>query len=142
MRTEYPKKYWWLVLIVVPILVAILQSPIVDWILQNTNNDAYQESISVSSKGIGYPPNDVTNPTRRRTLAERAAETVALRNLAEKVKATIKSTTKTENNVVAKDEIELRVETIVSSAKTISSIELPDGGVEITMEAEISLNEK
>jgi hypothetical protein len=138
MRIEYPKKYWWLVLIVVPIIVAILRSPILDWIFHTTN----QESIKVSSKGIGYPPVNVANPTQRRNLAERAAKTVALRNLAEEVKAKIISTTKTQENVITKDEIELRVETIIKSARTISSIELPGGGVEITMEAEVLLNEK
>lgn len=144
METEYPKKYWLLILVVVPILGAILPS-ISTWILHKNgippNNHEYQESIKVSAKGIGYPPKEIANPGQRRILAERAAETVALRNLAEKIKGTIvESSTTTEKQIVSEDKIQLRVQTVIKSAKIINSIDLPDGSVEVIMEA--ALNER
>jgi hypothetical protein len=87
MRTEYPKKYWWLVLVVVPIFVSILPI-IVKWMLDKNgtsddNHEYPQKSVTTSAHGIGYLPKEVSNPGQRRPLAERAAQTVALRNLAE-----------------------------------------------------------
>jgi hypothetical protein len=147
MDTIYPKKYWWLVLVVIPVLVAILHSPIIDWIFYSNNEISAERpnnsntNIKVSAKGVGYPK-EIDNPGQRRELAKRAAVTVALRNLAEKVKATIKSSTITKEHVISEDEIQLKTEAIIRSYKIINSIDLPNGSVEVTVEALVSLDER
>lgn len=91
---------------------------------------------TVTAAGIGFPPDNVADPARAHVMAERAAFTVALRNLLEVVNGIrVDSTTVVENFTVKSDAIRTQVSGWVKGARTIGKKTNPDGSVEVTVAA-------
>ena len=92
----------------------------------------------VTAVGIGYPPANSQTPIQAKTLAENAAIAVAYKNLAEQVNGVVVSgETTVKGMVLASDEVRLKVDSVIKGARKISSRELGDGGVEVTMQMPI-----
>ncbi len=88
----------------------------------------------VIASGIGAPPANAVNAAQARAMAERAAFSVAVRNLLEVVKGVrVDSATLVENLLVSNDVIKTRVTGLVKGARAIRMEQQPDGGVEVTV---------
>jgi len=89
--------------------------------------------------GVGLPPDNISNPSHKLYAIKRAAQVDAMRKLTESIRGVIiKGKTNITNGNLNKDEIEIRVDAILKSARTISGKELADGSYEIIMEAPIN----
>jgi hypothetical protein len=88
----------------------------------------------VQATGLGAPPANMA-PGQARAMAERAAYTVAVRNLLEMVKGVrVDSATLVENYIVKNDIIRTQVSGFVRGAQIIKKDVQPDGGVEVTVQ--------
>jgi len=95
----------------------------IDWIGQK-----------VVATGIGAPPAKYFGKPKARPMAQRAAVTVARRNLLEVVKGVhIDSTTRVENSLVQDDTIVARVKGLLNSSAVEGYKYLDDGTVEATV---------
>lgn len=89
----------------------------------------------VKATGIGAPPSNVSGGAGR-AMAQRAAFTVAVRNLLETVKGVrIDSVTLVENYMVQNDVIKSQVSGFVRGAQVEQTTAMPDGGVEVLVKA-------
>ncbi|MEW6544364.1 MAG: hypothetical protein AB1411_12245 [Nitrospirota bacterium] len=87
----------------------------------------------VFATGLGAPPAHA-GPGQGRAMAERAAKTVAVRNLLEVVNGVrIDSATLVENFVVTNDVIKSQVNGFVRGAQVVKTEVQPEGGVEVTV---------
>lgn len=92
----------------------------------------------VRATGFGFPPKDAANALHAKVMAQRAAHSVALRNLLEALNGVrIDSNTTVKNYIVANDEIQVRVSGMVNRAKIVKEQQLPDGSYEVTVEMDL-----
>jgi hypothetical protein len=90
------------------------------------------------AKGIGVPSSKHKNPTLGRTLATRAAQADAMRNLAQEIQgAQIDSETTVKDYMTENDSVRIGVNTFLRGARMIDKKEMPDGAVEVEMEVEV-----
>lgn len=88
----------------------------------------------VTAKGIGVPPKDIKNPAQVRALTQRAAISVARRNLLQVVKEIrIDSATKVENLMLSSDTIKTQVSGILQGSQVIQTKYFSDGSIEVTV---------
>ncbi|MBI4400746.1 MAG: LPP20 family lipoprotein [Nitrospirae bacterium] len=88
----------------------------------------------VTAQGIGASPANAVNAAQARAMAERAAFSVAVRNLLEAIKGVrVDSATLVENMIVTSDVIKTRVSGLVKGARPIKTEVQPDGSVEVTV---------
>lgn len=93
----------------------------------------------VTATGVGAPPPNAVSAAQARGMAERAAFSVAVRNLLEAVKGIrVDSVSLVENMLVTSDVVRSQVNGVVKGARVIKTEHQPDGGVEVTVA--ISLN--
>ncbi len=93
----------------------------------------------VTASGLGAPPANAVNAAQARAMAERAAFSVAVRNLLETVKGVrVDSATLVENLLVTNDVIRTRVTGLVRGARAIKTEQQPDGSVEVTVAVSLS----
>jgi len=91
------------------------------------------------AKGIGVPSSKHTNPTLARTMAARAAQADAMRNLAQEIQgAQVNSETTVKDYMTESDSVNVSVNSYLRGARVINKTEMPDGAVEIEMEVEVS----
>jgi TolB-like protein len=90
------------------------------------------------ARGIGIPSAKHTNPTLARTLAARAAQADAMRNLVQEIQgAQVDSKTTVKDFVVESDQVNVQVSSFLRGARIIDKREMPDGAVEVEMEVEV-----
>jgi hypothetical protein len=90
------------------------------------------------AKGIGVPSSSQKNPTLARTLAARAAQADAMRNLAQEIQgAQIDSETTVKDYMTENDNVTIGVNSFLRGARVIDKKEMPDGAVEVEMEVEV-----
>ncbi len=88
----------------------------------------------IQSTGLGAPPEKSSGPGQARAMAQRAAYTVAVRNLLEAVKGVrVDSATLVENYIVTSDVIKTQVNGFVRGAQVVKTDVQADGGVEVTV---------
>lgn len=125
---------------IVPIFVWILfsgqlsnaQDPALERIGDFGNIDWIEQKVVAT--GIGAPPAKYLGKPKARPMAQRAAVTVARRNLLEVVKGVhIDSTTRVENSLVQDDTIVAKVKGLLNSSTVVGYKYLDDGTVEATV---------
>lgn len=90
------------------------------------------------ARGIGVPSSKHKNPTLARTLAARAAQADAMRNLVQEIQgAQIDSQTTVKDFVTENDQVNVQVNSFLRGARVIDKREMPDGAVEVEMEVEV-----
>ena len=90
------------------------------------------------ARGIGVPSSKHKNPTLARTLAARAAQADAMRNLVQEIQgAQIDSKTTVKDFVTENDQVNVQVNSFLRGARIIDKREMPDGAVEVEMEVEV-----
>jgi TolB-like protein len=90
------------------------------------------------ARGIGVPSPQHKNPTLARTLAARAAQADAMRNLVQEIQgAQVDSKTTVKDFVTESDQVNVQVNSFLRGARVIDKREMPDGAVEIEMEVEV-----
>lgn len=90
------------------------------------------------ARGIGVPSPKHKNPTLRRTLAARAAQADAMRNLVQEIQgAQIDSQTTVKDFVTESDQVSIQVNSFLRGARVIDKRETQDGAVEVEMEVEV-----
>jgi hypothetical protein len=90
------------------------------------------------AKGIGIPSSKHKNPTLARTLATRAAQADAMRNLAQEIQgAQIDSETTVKDYMTENDNVRIGVNSFLRGARLIDKKQMPDGAVEVEMEVEV-----
>ena len=126
-------------------LVLILSSPLSmaqdrREVVENLSSGAINWSQGVvTAKGSGAPPKGITTPAQARLMAERAAKADALRNLLETVKGVrVDSETTVESFTTKSDRVLTRVSGIVVGARVVNTRYLSDGGVEVTVEVNMT----
>lgn len=88
----------------------------------------------VTAVGVGAMPENAVNRAQARAMAERAAFSVAIRNLLEAVKGIqVDSATLIENMIVSNDVVKTRISGLVKGAQAIKKEVQPDGSVEVTV---------
>jgi hypothetical protein len=88
----------------------------------------------VTATGIGAPPAHAVNQAQARAMAERAAHSVAVRNLLEAVRGIqVDSASLVENYMVKSEVIKTRVSGLIKGAQRIKTDHQPDGSVEVTV---------
>ncbi|MEW6544365.1 MAG: hypothetical protein AB1411_12250 [Nitrospirota bacterium] len=93
----------------------------------------------VTATGLGAPPESAVNRAQARAMAERAAYSVAVRNLLEAVKGIqVDSISLVENYMVKSEAVRTRVSGLVKGAQKIKTEHQPDGGVEVTVGISLS----
>ena len=90
------------------------------------------------ARGIGVPSPKHKNPTLARTLAARAAQADAMRNLVQEIQgAQVDSKTTVKDFVTESDQVNVQVNSFLRGARVIDKREMPDGAVEVEMEVEV-----
>jgi TolB-like protein len=90
------------------------------------------------ARGIGVPSAKHKNPTLARTLAARAAQADAMRNLVQQIEgAQVDSKTTVKDFVAESDQVNVQVNSFLRGARIIDKRELSDGAVEVEMEVEV-----
>jgi len=109
-------------------------------VVENLSSGAINWSQGVvTAKGSGAPPKGITTPAQARLMAERAAKADALRNLLETVKGVrVDSETTVESFTTKSDRVLTRVSGIVIGARVVNTRYLSDGGVEVTVEVNMT----
>ncbi len=88
----------------------------------------------ITAVGIGAPPAQPANVSQARTMAERAAQVVAYRNLLEAVKGVrIDSKATVENFMLTSEVIKTEVSGIIQGATIMDKKYMSDGSVEVTV---------
>jgi hypothetical protein len=88
----------------------------------------------IRATGAGAPDVTAMNPAQARLGAEKAAKSVALRNLLEQVKGTSIDGTRTMGDLMERDEVRARVEAIVKGYTVARKRYFSDDGVELEVE--------
>lgn len=97
--------------------------------------------LKVSAKGTGVAPPKAQNQAQARALAQRAAVTIARRNLLEVVKGVrLDSTTKVENFLVTDDRVNSAVQGVLQNALVEEVVLLPDGSYQATVSTALTEN--
>ncbi len=92
----------------------------------------------VRAVGIGAPPESAVNPVQAAAMAERAAVTIARRNLLEIIKGVrVDSETVVNNFITTSDVVKTKVRGFVQGAYIVEKKPLSHGGVEVVMEIKI-----
>ena len=90
------------------------------------------------AKGIGVPSAKHKNPTLARTLAARAAQADAMRNLVQEINgAQIDSQTTVKDYTTENDTVNIQVNSFLRGARMINKREMEDGAIEVEMEVEV-----
>lgn len=90
------------------------------------------------ARGIGVPSKKHTNPTLARTMAARAAQADAMRNLVVEIEgANVNAETTVKDYMTENDAIDIHVNAYLRGARVINKTEMPDGAVEVEMEVEV-----
>jgi len=90
------------------------------------------------AKGIGVPSSKHTNPTLARTMAARAAQADAMRNLVQEIQgAQVNSETTVKDYMTESDSVNVSVNSYLRGARVINKTEMPDGAIEVEMEVEV-----
>lgn len=90
------------------------------------------------ARGIGVPSSKHTNPTLARTMAARAAQADAMRNLVQEIEgAQVNSQTTVKDYMTESDSVSINVNSYLRGARVINKTEMPDGAVEVEMEVEV-----
>ena len=90
------------------------------------------------ARGVGVPSAKHKNPTLARTLAARAAQADAMRNLVQQIEgAQIDSKTTVKDFVAESDQVNVQVNSFLRGARIIDKREMSDGAVEVEMEVEV-----
>ena len=93
----------------------------------------------ITAKGLGFPPDNISNPVRAKILAHRAAVVVAQRNLLEVVNGVhIDSTTLVENWIIKDETAISKVKGVLRNATVKNSRQLSDGSIEATVSMPLS----
>lgn len=107
--------------------------PLGDAIEQTGNGRINWTTGWIFATGLGAPPPNM-GPGQARAMAERAAKTVAVRNLLEVVNGVrVDSATLVENFIVTSDVIKSQVSGFVRGAQVAKTDVQSDGGVEVTV---------
>ena len=93
----------------------------------------------IRAKGLGFEPvGSNMNPAVKELSAKRAAQLVALRNLAEQVYGLkVEGETTVKESMTRSDEVRTSVNAFIQGAKVISQKKLPDGSYEVQVEIDI-----
>jgi TolB-like protein len=90
------------------------------------------------ARGIGVPSKKHTNPTLARTMAARAAQADAMRNLVVEIEgAKVSAETTVKDYMTENDAIDIHVNSYLRGARVINKTEMQDGAVEVEMEVEV-----
>ena len=90
------------------------------------------------ARGIGIPSAKHANPTLAKTMAARAAQADAMRNLVIEIQgAKVNSETTVKDYMTESDAINIHVNSYLRGARVINKTEMPDGAVEVEMEVEV-----
>jgi TolB-like protein len=90
------------------------------------------------ARGIGVPSPKHKNPTLARTLAARAAQADAMRNLIQEIQgAQVDSQTTVKDFVTESDQVSVQVNSFLRGARVIDKREMSDGAVEVEMEVTV-----
>ncbi|MBI5789826.1 MAG: LPP20 family lipoprotein [Candidatus Schekmanbacteria bacterium] len=93
---------------------------------------------TIRTTGMGAAPEEITNPVQAAALAERAAVTVARRNLLEIIKGVrVDSETIVENFITTSDVIKTKISGQIQGAQVVEKRNLTAGGVEVVMEIKL-----
>jgi hypothetical protein len=113
--------------------LAVAQSAKLDPLVEPVGSGSVNWSMGwVQATGLGAPPTN--SGAAGRPMAQRAAFSVALRNLLETVKGIrVDSATLVENYMTTNDVIKTQVSGFVRGAQIANTNPLPDGSVEITV---------
>jgi len=88
----------------------------------------------LTANGIGTPPKEIKNPAQARAMIQRAAITLARRNLLEVLKGVrIDSSTTVENLIVSSDVIRTQVSGILKGSQVLQTKYFSDGSLEVTV---------
>ena len=88
--------------------------------------------------GIGVPSKKHTNPTLAKTMAARAAQADAMRNLVVEIEgAKVHGETTVKDYMTESDTVNIHVNSYLRGARVINKTEMPDGAVEVEMEVEV-----
>jgi hypothetical protein len=116
------------------LLAAILSLAATAPLAAQTEGGIDWAGLRVSATGLGAPPASAVNAAQARAMAQRAAVTVARRNLLEVVKGVrIDSATLVANAMVVDDRIVSQVEGFIQGASVDEVRNLPDGSVQATV---------
>lgn len=115
----------------------LLQAP-ASWaadLIENVGEGRINWSLGLlTANGIGAPPKDLKNPAQVRAMTQRAAITVARRNLLEVLKGVrIDSATTVENFIVSSDVIKTQVSGILQGSQVMQTKYFSDGSIEVTV---------
>ena len=90
------------------------------------------------ARGIGVPSSKHTNPTLAKTMAARAAQADAMRNLVVEIEgAKVNAETTVKDYMTESDSVNIYVNSYLRGARVINKTEMPDGAVEVEMEVEV-----
>jgi len=90
------------------------------------------------ARGIGVPSSKHTNPTLAKTMAARAAQADAMRNLVVEIEgAQVNAETTVKDYMTESDSVDIHVNSYLRGARVINKTEMPDGAVEVEMEVEM-----
>ena len=90
------------------------------------------------ARGIGVPSKNHTNPTLARTMAARAAQADAMRNLVIAIEgAEVDAETTVKDYMTESDTVSIHVNAYLRGARIIDKREMRDGAVEVEMEVEV-----
>ena len=90
------------------------------------------------ARGIGVPSAKHTNPTLAKTMAARAAQADAMRNLVVEIEgAQVNAETTVKDYMTESDSVYINVNSYLRGARVINKTEMPDGAVEVEMEVEV-----
>ncbi len=88
----------------------------------------------ITAVGVGVAPPTVRTAAQRRAMATRCATVVAQRKLLESIKGVqVDSATRVANYMVTKDIVESRLAGVLEHAQILSTRDLGDGSMEVTM---------
>lgn len=102
----------------------------------DSGRSASPPSNRIEVTGVGFSPPGVEGE-RGKSLARRAAEVEARRNLAAIIGTRIQTNTTVVNGTLQKDQVEATVDEFVRGARVKKERPLQDGGYEITLEADL-----
>ena len=90
------------------------------------------------ARGIGVPSKKHTNPTLAKTMAARAAQADAMRNLVVEIEgAQVNAETTVKDYMTESDAVNIHVNSYLRGARVIDKTEMEDGAVEVEMEVEV-----
>jgi hypothetical protein len=137
MRADLPAKSVFSLCLSLPVLLLVLGvlSAFAADVIENVGEGRINWSQGlVTANGIGAPPKDLKNPAQIRAMTQRAAISVARRNLLEVLKGVqIDSETMVQNFIVSSDVIKTQVSGILQGSQVVQSKYFSDGSIEVTV---------